>query len=129
MPVVGVMVGGALGAAVRYLSTVWVQGALRGSAATFPFATLLVNVVGCFLLAFLTEVGLRGMVSPTLRLALGTGFLGALTTFSTFEVEGHTLLHAGEIGRAAVYLLGNLLLGYAAVLLGRALALRLAGAA
>lgn len=124
---VGVMLGGALGAATRYGTTLALQSSLRGSA--FPYATLLVNVVGCFLLAFLTEVGLRGMVSPSLRLALGTGYLGALTTFSTFEVEGHALLAGGRAIAAAVYLGGNLVLGYLAVVLGRALALRMVGAA
>lgn len=129
MLIVGVMLGGALGALSRYLFTNLVQGALQGSSyAGFPLATLLVNVVGSFLLAFVTELGLRGLVSPAARVAVGTGFLGALTTFSTFELESQLLVREGEFVRAGVYVLANLTVGYLAILAGRAAALRLAGA-
>jgi len=128
--VLGIMVGGAMGATARYYLTLWIQGGLQnGSLAGFPLATMTVNVVGSFLFAFLTEFGLRGAVSPQMRLALGTGFLGALTTFSTFEVETDALLTGGRLGWAATYVIGNLLLGFVAVLLGRALAARIAGPA
>ncbi len=129
MLILGVMLGGALGALSRYLFTNVVQGALQGgSYAGFPLATLLVNVVGSFLLAFVTELGLRGLVSPAARVAVGTGFLGALTTFSTFELESQLLVREGELMRASAYVLGNLAVGYLAILAGRAAALRLAGA-
>jgi CrcB protein len=128
MLVVGVMVGGALGALSRYLTTTVVQGLVQGNAwASFPLATLLVNVVGSFMLALLTEMGLRGWVAPAWRVAIGTGFLGALTTFSTFELESHLLVRQGELLRAGLYIAANLVLGYLAIVLGRALALRLAG--
>lgn len=128
MLVVGVMLGGALGALTRYLVTLSVQGWMQaGPWPSFPLGTLVVNVAGSFLLAFLTELGLRGWVPPVWRVALGTGFLGALTTFSTFELEAHLLLRSGELGRASLYVGANLVVGYAAILMGRALALRLAG--
>jgi fluoride exporter len=128
--VLGIMVGGAMGATARYYLTLWIQGGLRnGALAGFPLATLSVNVVGSFLFAFLTEFGLRGAVSPQMRLALGTGFIGALTTFSTFEVETDALLTGGRFTWAAAYVLGNLVLGFVAVLVGRALAARIAGPA
>lgn len=130
MKVLGIMLGGAMGATARYYVTLWVQGGLRnGALAAYPLATMTVNVAGSFLFAFLTEFGLRGLASPTLRLALGTGFLGAMTTFSTFEFEAETLVRDGRLAWAATYLLGNLILGFLAVVLGRALATRLAGAA
>ncbi|MEJ2288924.1 MAG: CrcB family protein [Deinococcales bacterium] len=114
MLILGVMVGGALGALSRYLVTNVVQGTLQSA--------------GSFLLAFVTELGLRGLVSPSARVAVGTGFLGALTTFSTFELESQLLLREGEFVRAGTYVLANLFVGYLAILAGRAAALRLAGA-
>lgn len=129
MAVLFVMVGGAFGSLARYLLALGAQGALAGTAwARFPLATLLVNVVGSFLLSFLAWFGLHGTLSPTARVALGTGFLGALTTFSTFELESDLLLRDGFGGMAALSVAGNLVLGYGAILLGRALALRLTGA-
>jgi len=129
MLIVGVMLGGAFGALTRYLVTNVVQGALQTTNfANFPLATLTVNVVGSFCLAFVTELGLRGLVSPAARVAIGTGFLGALTTFSTFELESQLLVRDGELVRAGVYVVANLAVGYAAILAGRAAALRLAGA-
>ena len=127
MVVLGVMVGGALGALLRHLTNVTLQSALAGSAyAGFPLATLLVNVVGSFLLSFLVYWG--APLSPTLRAAVGTGFIGALTTFSTFEVEIEGLWRNGHGLQAAAYGLGNLILGFGAVLFGRFLAGRLGGA-
>jgi CrcB protein len=128
MLILGVLVGGALGALSRYGATVALQGWLVGTTyASFPLGTLVVNVAGSFLLSFLTSLGLAGAVPPALRLALGTGFLGAMTTFSTFELEADGLLRSGEVLRAALYVLANLLLGYGAILLGRLAAAPLAG--
>lgn len=129
MLILGVLAGGALGALSRYLVTNVVQTGLQGTNfAGFPVATLLVNVTGSFLLAFVTELGLRGLVSPAARVAVGTGFLGALTTFSTFELESQLLVREGELVRASAYVLANVLVGYLAILAGRAAALRVAGA-
>lgn len=118
----GVAVGGALGAVARYGVSL-LAGTPWGN---FPLATLLVNVVGCFLLAFVSTLALRGFVPPAWRLAIGTGFVGALTTFSTFTWEGDLMVREGEAVRASLYVLGNLVLGYGAVL-GRVLAERLGG--
>ncbi len=131
------MLAGALGALSRYGLTQWI-GALqqRGTLAflvamtgpTFPLATLLINVLGTFVLSALTTLVLHGLVRPEWRLILGTGFLGAFTTFSTFGVEAEALISkAGVDGKwwpTALYVLGNLLLGFAAVMAGRALVLR-----
>jgi CrcB protein len=131
------MFAGALGAAARYGLTILIQGWLGGRGAqstivsvlgsTFPLGTLVINVSGALLLALLTALTFAGAVSPELRLVLGTGFLGAYTTFSTFELESEGLLARGEWLPAAIYILGNLLLGFLAVLAGRAIAVRLVG--
>lgn len=129
MLILGVTWGGALGALTRYLATNLVQGALQaGAFAGFPLATLIVNVAGSLLFAFITELGLRGLLSPSARVAMGTGFLGAFTTFSTFELESQLLVREGEWVRAGAYVLANVVVGYVAVLAGRAVALKLTGA-
>ncbi len=126
MNVLGVMAGGALGALARYLVTLAVQGPLfRTSYAGLPLATLLVNVAGSFLLAFLVTLAAQGRVSPLLLLTLGTGFTGAFTTFSTFELDADALLKSSRLGLAFLYVGGNLFLGYGALLLGQVVAVRL----
>ena len=123
--ILGVMAGGALGALCRYLTSFLVQGMTQGTAyASFPFATLLVNVVGSFLLSTLFHANTSNL-SPTLQIAVGAGFLGSFTTFSTFELDNYRLVQAGQWGWAGAYLFGNLLLGFAAILLGRFAAHRL----
>ena len=120
-----VALGGAAGALARYGLSAWI-GSLgaRQAWANFPLATLLINVSGAFALGYLlTRLG-RRIGPPELRLALGTGFLGAYTTFSTFSVETDALLLRGEWGRAALYVLLTVVVGLAAAVLGRAAALR-----
>ena len=125
LALIGVMTGGALGALCRYLTSLLVQMILQGTAYTgFPLATLLVNVFGSFLLSLLFHANTPNL-SPTLQLAIGTGFLGSFTTFSTFELDNYRLAQAGQWGWVGVYLFGNLLLGFAAIMLGRVVAQRL----
>lgn len=129
MPIwTGISLGGALGALSRYYLNLFIQGRLgQGHWASFPLGTLVINVIGSFLLGLVIALSARGLVSPELRLAFGTGFVGAFTTFSTFEWESDLLLRSGESGRAALYILGNLLSGYVAVLFGRWVASRIGG--
>ena len=125
-----VALGGAAGALTRYGLSLWI-GALgaRYVWATFPMATLIINVTGAFALGYLlTRLGLsdpaRAAWLPHLRFLLGSGFLGAYTTFSTFSVETDALLLRGEWGRAALYVLLTVVVGLAAAVLGRVAALR-----
>lgn len=119
-----VCLGGAVGSGARYLATVYCLELLGPG---FPYGTLAVNLLGSFLIAVLTVVGLEtSALSPTLRLALTTGVMGGLTTYSTFSYETLQYLQAGAWGTAlanvAATLFGCLaacLLGYA---LGRAIA-------
>ncbi|WP_309572848.1 fluoride efflux transporter CrcB [Deinococcus sp.] len=117
-----VMLGGAVGAAARY----GVQLALAPLAvrAGFPVAVLLINVVGSFLLGVTVALAGRGAVPEAARLAVGTGVLGAFTTFSTFSVELDGLLGAGRSGAAGLYALLSVVLGVLAAILGRTLGAR-----
>jgi|SRR5215470_11761262 len=110
--------GGFLGAAARYL----VGGLIyRWVPATFPWATFVINVTGCFaigLLAALAEE--RMVVGPGVRLFLAVGVLGGYTTFSSFGYETMALVRDGSLGAAAFNVLGQVALGLAAVWAGAA---------
>ncbi|MHB8403984.1 MAG: fluoride efflux transporter CrcB [Gammaproteobacteria bacterium] len=112
----GVAAGGAVGCCARYAVTQLVQQVYGRS---FPLATLIINVLGCFLMGFLFfETLERISMSPTLRTAILTGGLGGFTTFSTFAMESILLIEDGEIGYMAAYLLLSVFLGLAAALAG-----------
>jgi len=110
-----IALGGALGALARFGLSGWVQG---GTAGTFPWGTLVVNVLGCFLLGFAFRVLQLSALSPALRGAVTVGFLGAFTTFSTFSLEALVLIQEERWGRAAGYVGGSVALGLAAVVAG-----------
>jgi len=116
MTVLLVAVFGALGCLLRYLLSGWVYGLLgRG----FPYGTLVVNVLGAFLVGFIMETGLRGTLIPAeLRSGLTIGFLGGLTTFSTFSYETFKLLEDGELLAAGVNILGSVAICLALTWLG-----------
>lgn len=119
MNLLALALAGATGTLARYGLGLLIAGWMRGLGSSFPLGTLLINVLGSFVLSCVTTLALNGRVSPDLRLAIGTGFCGAFTTFSTFELEAHGLISRGANLEAGLYLLGNLVLGFAAVLLGR----------
>jgi CrcB protein len=119
--VVAVAAGGALGAVARWAVSLALARGLAGHPTWggFPLGTLLVNVVGVFALAWLVSAGeARGVGTPALRLFLGTGLLGALTTFSTFGLDAHGLITQGRAGQGLLYLGGTLALAGVAVILG-----------
>lgn len=103
-----VAVGGVAGAGLRWavLTSLVERGA-------FPWATLLVNVVGCLV------VGLLAGSARGTRALLGIGFAGGLTTFSTFTVETALLLEDVRPGMAVLYATASVLSGVAAVVTGR----------
>jgi len=89
-----VCLAGALGTGARYLVGVW---ALQRFGPAFPYGTLIVNVAGCFLLGLVANLALRLPMFPvTLRLALTSGFLGGLTTYSSFNYETTRLFQEGS---------------------------------
>ena len=92
----------------------------------FPFGTMLINVGGSFLLGWLyTIITDRSVMSATMRLTIGVGFLGAFTTFSSLMYESHALAADGAWQKSVFNLLGSLLLGMIAVWLGVALGVRM----
>ena len=116
-----VCVAGAAGCGARYLIALWV------GARSFPYATLIVNLVGSFAIALILELSLLiADFPPNLRLALATGFLGGLTTYSSFNYETSALVLGGDAARALANLAATVLGCFAAGLLGLALARRLA---
>lgn len=121
LQVLAIGCGGFLGAVARYGLSVWVQ---RSSGSTFPWGTLVVNVLGCFVLgALMTLVQERSLVGPTARAFLSIGILGSFTTFSTFGVETFELMRTGGWLGAAGNVAGNVVVGLTAVWVGRALIL------
>jgi fluoride exporter len=116
-----VCAGGAVGSGVRYLVSTW---AARSLSQTFPWGTLMVNVVGCFLMSLVMHIALATTMSTEMRVMLTTGFLGGLTTYSAFNYETTELARAGAL-RMAVLNFGITAAGcLAAGLLGLALARR-----
>lgn len=124
MRIIAVALFGALGAMSRYGASVWLARLLP-TRAVFPFPTLIINVVGSFLLAVLVTLVAQKTLSEEWQFALGVGFLGAFTTFSTFSVESEALMRRGQWPSAALYIACSVLLGVFAVVAGRALVLRL----
>jgi CrcB protein len=111
MTVVMVLLGGAVGAPLRYLTDLFVQSRIDS---VFPWGTFIVNIVGSFALgiaaALVTELAL-----PTWVLTLvGTGFCGALTTFSSFGFETIRLLEEGSLLTAVINCAASLIVGLAA---------------
>ena len=91
-----------------------------------PYGTLMVNVVGSFLLGLLMTFGLRStLLSPDLRMGLTTGFMGGFTTFSTFSYETLRLIEEGSYWQAGANILLNIMLCLLFALLGVALAKQL----
>jgi CrcB protein len=120
-----ICLAGAVGTALRYLIGV---GAARVLGTSFPFGTLIVNVVGCFLISSVMHVSLATeLVTPTLRLALTTGFLGGFTTYSSFNYETTRLFEERAWGAGLLNLSLTVLGCFAAGLLGLAAAKRLFG--
>jgi fluoride exporter len=109
-------IGGFLGANARYLVAVWVAERL-GSA--FPYATLIINVSGSFILGFLGGAIAEGiLVHSNWRLFFAIGFLGAYTTFSTFSFENFMLIQERLYLQALVNMLASVCLGLMAILGG-----------
>jgi CrcB protein len=121
MPFLLVGAGGFLGANARYLAARWVGDLVSGR---FPLGTFLINISGSFLLGLLGGWLAARLVphGDELRLALGVGFLGAFTTFSTFEFETHALLDDGMWLVAVTNVCLSLFLGLVAVRAGVVLA-------
>jgi CrcB protein len=112
--------GGFLGAAARYGVTLLVGAFWTRE---FPLATFLINVSGSFVLGYFSTVAAERLaVDPRLRLFVATGFVGAYTTFSTFEYETQRLSEAGALWWGIANVVTSVAVGFAAVQLGVRLA-------
>jgi fluoride exporter len=120
--IISVAAGGALGAVARYLINV---SPISGIFGKFPFATSVINISGSFLIGFLLIVFADKIsVSENVRMAVIVGFLGAFTTFSTFEAEIYGLVRERSFTTAFLYLFLSVFVGFVGVISGVALGRR-----
>lgn len=120
MTLLGIALAGAAGTLARY----GLSGLMhRFLGAGFPWGTLSVNLIGCFLLGLLLELSRQsGWIPPDLRTIVGIGFMGAFTTFSTFGVETFRAFESGDWLVAALNVLANVAGGLLLVVAGTSLA-------
>ena len=102
-----VALGGAIGSVLRYLIGGAVQ---RATHAGFPYGTLAVNIIGCFIIGFLIKMFMNAEPSSPIRALLIVGFCGGFTTFSAFSSETLGLVEGGAYVRAALYVMASLVL-------------------
>lgn len=113
--------GGFVGSILRYVISSAIQQVTKS--ASFPIGTLAVNLVGCFIIGFLSHLAdTRGFFTPESRALVFVGFLGGFTTFSTFGNESVNLLRGGETMPALTNTILHIAFGFGAVWLGRAAA-------
>lgn len=111
-----VALGGAVGSVARYLLSAAVQGHVSTG---FPWGTMVVNVLGCLAIGFITSLAAQhSVISPQLKLLLATGFCGGFTTFSTFMQESLTLSSTGNHAVAMLYVAVSVVLGFIAATVG-----------
>lgn len=105
--------GGALGSMARY----WVGSTIANRMGTkFPYGTFVINITACVIIGFsLTFLGKRAGLNPAWRFLLPVGFIGAYSTFSTYEWETLSTIRSGAFLLAAFYAVSSLILGLAAV--------------
>ena len=117
-----VAIGGSLGAVARYLINI---SPLAGAAGKFPLPTFIINITGSFLIGFLMIVFADKFdINENVRIAVIVGFLGAFTTFSTFEMEIFTLIRDREFVTGFLYLFLSVFVGFVGVVAGVALGRR-----
>ena len=115
LPLLYVMVGGAVGSGARYLTG---RAMLSLLGPDYPFGTLAVNLIGGLLMGVLVGVLARNTASETWRLLLGVGVLGGFTTFTAFSLDVVTMIERGAIGVAFGYVLVSVIGSVAALFAG-----------
>ncbi|MCP4427659.1 MAG: fluoride efflux transporter CrcB [Chloroflexi bacterium] len=110
-----IAIGGAIGAALRYLVSGWAYAWLGEG---FPWGTLSVNMIGSFLIGFLWRWFDQIAIAPNTRLLIFVGGLGAFTTFSTYGLESLNLLRDGQYKLGLLNIIGSNVLGILFVFLG-----------
>jgi CrcB protein len=110
-----ICLAGAAGTGARYLIALW---AAQRFGSAFPYGTLIVNLAGCFAIAAVMHAALALSWAPTVRSAITIGFLGGLTTYSSFNYETTRLLEEGAVGTAALNTMLTIVGAFAAGWLG-----------
>lgn len=114
--ILAIAAGGAIGAVGRHFVNV---GAVTMLGTGFPYATLIVNVVGSFLMGVLIHVmAVSWTVSPEMRAFLTVGGLGAFTTFSTFSLDVALLYERGQLFLAGIYIVVSVAISIGALFIG-----------
>jgi len=121
---VWICLAGAAGTGVRYLTALWTA---QRFGTAFPYGTLIVNLVGCFMIAAVMHAAGTLSWSPTVRSTIAIGFIGGLTTYSSFDYETTRLIEEGAVVAAAINAAATILGGFAAGLLGLLFARELIG--
>jgi len=103
-----IALGSSLGGISRYLLSTLIQ---TKTTSPFPIHTLLINLLGCFLIGLVFGLFAKGQISNEWKLFLATGILGGFTTFSAFSMETLTLFKNGYIGYALLYVFASVFLG------------------
>lgn len=119
MQLVAIGVGGAIGAVLRFVISGIAYNLLGQN---FPWGTLVVNMIGCFLIGLFAQLFEEIAISPNLRVLVLVGGLGAFTTFSTYALENVNLLRDGQFGLALLDVVVSTVLGVVFVFIGMALA-------
>ncbi len=111
-----IALGGALGSIARY----WVGSAVGSRMGVkFPYGTFIINITACVIIGFsITYLGRRADLNPAWRYLIPIGFVGAYSTFSTYEWETLSTLRSGAFVLAVLYAAGSFILGLAAVWAG-----------
>lgn len=111
-----VLLGGGLGAATRYSTSLWLG---KSNGISFPWSTFMVNISGCFLIGLLSAIAIRYKWNEQMIIFVMTGFLGGFTTFSSFGLEFYQLMKNNQMQLALLYVglsnfvgLGVCALGY-----------------
>jgi fluoride exporter len=119
-----ISLAGAAGTGARYLIALW---AAQRFGSAFPYGTLIVNLVGCFAIAAVMQVAVSLSWSPTLRSAITIGFIGGLTTYSSFNYETTRLVEEGAPVAAALNAACTIMGAFAAGWIGMICARQLLG--
>ena len=113
--ILAIGIGSCIGGISRYLLSQFIQDKFLSA---FPYGTLGVNIIGCFLIGIIFGLGERGNLTMEWRLFLATGVAGGFTTFSAFANEMVSLLRDGQLWHAFAYIAGSVIIGLLATFTG-----------
>lgn len=113
--ILAIGLGSFIGGTLRYLISLFMKEKLLSS---FPYGTLSVNIIGCFLIGIIFSLTEKNNIPSIWSLFLMSGILGGFTTFSAFSIETVNLLRDGQLIQATTYIVASVLLGILATYTG-----------